>query len=88
MDPEVEARAREIVASAKAVRKPLPRGLWIAALVVGVACLVGAVLVFVLPAPAPTAHPAVPAGGGFGLGLGLGVAGGVIIGFVLGRRAR
>ena len=88
-----EAAARAIADAAKQARKPLPRGLWIAAIVVSVVC-VGALAIGWLtggPAPAP-AHPlprtGVARGGGFGAGLLIGVGVGIAIGSLLALRRR
>ncbi|MCX5743357.1 MAG: hypothetical protein NT062_12765 [Proteobacteria bacterium] len=91
-DPDVEARARAIADAAKQARQPLPRGLWILAILVGLACAVAAGLALQGVRTAPLAadvRPAPPtARGGFGLGIGLGLGAGLVIGFALARRRR
>lgn len=90
-----DARIEAVVAVGRATRRPVARGTWIAAAVVGAVCALGFVLLALgggsgsgsARAPAPEVRAGVrDAGcaGGLGLGLGLGGA----IGFLLGRRQR
>jgi hypothetical protein len=85
-----EAAAKRIAASARAVRRPLPRWLWIAALAVAAIC-VGALAIGWLTAPSePSSVPATTPSATTGLGAVayaiLAGAAGVGIGIALGRR--
>ncbi|HEY6034722.1 MAG TPA: hypothetical protein VIV58_10695, partial [Kofleriaceae bacterium] len=46
MDPETEAKAREIERAVRQ-RQPLSRGVWIAAIVVSVACVAGLAIAWI-----------------------------------------
>jgi hypothetical protein len=87
-DAEVEA----LLAAAKATRKRPSRGLWIAALVLSVASVIGLGygLVTNWDEPADTAVTKSPprAGSGFTLGLMIGLGVGVAIGSLLALRKR
>lgn len=82
LDPDVEARARAIELAARAGRKPLPRGVWIAALVVSVVSVTGLAIAWwqdhdtVSTTPLER-HPSAEGGGmwvGVLVGLGVGIA--------------
>lgn len=78
-----------MVARARPPRRP-SRGMWIAASLVGVICLVAAAIVW-LAEPAPVAKPPTttpPARSGFATGLVVGIAAGFAIGFAIARRTR
>lgn len=90
MDREAEARA--IVERAKQGRKPLPRSVGVAAIVVAVVC-VGALAIGYLvaggAAPTPHDHPkVVETHSGFGLGVVIGLVAGIAIGSALALRKR
>jgi hypothetical protein len=83
-DDEVEA----ILEHGRRTRQPTPRGLWIAAAIVGAVCAVG--FMFMMLAE-PATSPSVPhressGGGGLGIGLAIGLCAGVVIGFAIGRQ--
>jgi hypothetical protein len=91
-DDEIQA----IVEIGRRTRAPVPRSLWLAAAIVGGIGTVGlAVALLGEPAPAPgrtqaqaeTQRPS-PSGLGWGTGLAVGAAGGLIVGFALGRHRR
>ena len=85
-DEEIQA----IVELGRRTRAKLPRGLWIAAAIVGVICATGLV-VALLGAAGPAAHQVPrpsPSGAGFGTGLAIGAAAGLAIGFALARQRR
>lgn len=85
-DDEIKA----IVEIGRRTRAPVPRGLWIAAAIVGGICTAGlavAVLGDAAPAPARVERPA-PSGAGFSTGLVVGAAGGLVVGFALARQRR
>jgi hypothetical protein len=88
-DPaELAARLAAITDVGRRTRKPTPRGLWIAAGIVGALCAIGFVLLVVSP-PAPRAPHAVngsQTGSGLGTGLAIGVGVGIVIGFVIARQ--
>lgn len=93
-DDDTEARARAqieaILERGRGTRKPLPRGLWIAAAVVGAICAAGfavAMLGTAAPGGAQATRSA-PDGAGFGTGIVVGAAGGLAIGFALARQRR
>jgi hypothetical protein len=91
-------RVRAIVELSRRTRAPVPRGLWIAAAIVGAISAAG-LAVALLGDAEPAAHhaegsiqgsierPAAP-GAGFGAGLAAGAAGGLGVGFALGRQRR
>lgn len=91
-DDEIQA----IVEIGRRTRAPVPRSLWLAAAIVGGIGTVGlAVALLGEPAPAPgrtqaqaeTQRPS-PSGLGGGTGLAIGAAGGLVVGFALGRHRR
>ena len=90
-DAEVEA----LLAGAKATRKRPSRGLWLAALVVSVACVIGLSYGLITSWDAEPEATKLPEGSttrssgtGFGLGLMIGLAAGVAIGSALALRKR
>jgi ABC-type nitrate/sulfonate/bicarbonate transport system permease component len=90
VDPDVEARAREIVLAAKAQRRPLPRGVWIASFVVSIACVIGLAIAWLqdrnTPADRSLDHRPPPHDSGLWLGLLVGIGLGIAIGSVLAAR--
>jgi hypothetical protein len=85
-DDEIKA----ILAIGRRTRAPVPRGLWIAAAIVGGICTTGLVVALLgetAPAPARIERPS-PPGAGFGTGLAVGAAGGLVVGFALARQRR
>jgi drug/metabolite transporter (DMT)-like permease len=85
-----ERQIEAIVEVGRRTRPASPRWLWIAAVVVGVICATGFVLVMLAhpePADPPVQRRAAP-GPGLGTGLVVGAAAGVAIGFALGRHRR
>jgi drug/metabolite transporter (DMT)-like permease len=86
-----EQAARAIADRAKAVRNPLPRGVWVLGIAIGVA---GAILALVAvtrtPGREPTPRAPAPAESrsGFGLGIGIGLGAGIVVGFAIGRGRR
>ncbi len=93
MDREAEARA--IVERAKAARRPTPRGVWIAAIVVAIVCVGSLAIGYLIgggASPAPRAPAKLPeAGGGlggFGIGLVVGIGVGLALGSLLALRRR
>jgi hypothetical protein len=92
MDRDDEIQA--IVDIGRRTRAAVPRSLWIAAAIVGGICATGlGVVLLDEPAPAPgqaqaqITRPA-PSGAGWGTGLAVGAAGGLVVGFALGRHRR
>lgn len=98
-DDEIQA----IVEIGRRTRAPMPRSLWIAAAIIGGICTTGlAVALLGDPAPAPAPAPAQAhaqahaqaqierpsSGAGWDAGLALGAAGGLVVGFALGRHRR
>jgi hypothetical protein len=83
-DDEVEA----ILEHGRRTRRPTPRGLWIAAAIVGLVCAAGFVaLLLGDPEPGPRLERrASGGGGGLGLGLVIGACAGVVIGFAIARQ--
>jgi hypothetical protein len=92
-----------ILARGRLTRTPLPRGLWIAGLTVGVICATGFAVAWIRsgdqparsrlaaprsPAASPELPPASPAGAGFATGLVVGGAAGLVIGVALARQRR
>lgn len=91
MDPDTEAKAREIERSARQ-RKPLPRGLWIAAFVVSAACVAGLAIAWIQDRHTVAlkhldAHSSAT-GSGLWLGLLVGLGLGIAIGSVLAVRKK
>jgi len=83
---KVNEKLAELVARARQVRKPLPRWLWAAALVLGVACLGAFVWMYLQPAGTPTT----PArqhveGPGFASGTVIGTIAGFLVGWATAR---
>ena len=92
MDPETEAKARAIERAARQ-RKPLPRGVWIAAIVVSVACVVGLAVAWIQDRDTVAVkhldEHSSATGSGLWLGLLVGLGLGIAIGSVLAiRRSR
>jgi hypothetical protein len=85
-----EAAIESIVAIGRRTRKPTPRWLWIAAIVVGAIAAGGfAAAMFAEPEPSSTGHiDRSPTGAGLGSGLLIGVAIGIVIGFAIARQRR
>jgi len=88
-DAEVEA----LLAAAKATRKRPTRGMWLAAIVVSLACVAGLTYALVKNWDAEPDRSAVKSAsrtssGGFGLGLIVGLAAGIAIGSTLALRKR
>ena len=93
-DDEIQA----IVEVGRRTRAAVPRGLWIAAAIVGGLCTAGlAVALLGEPAPAPgrpharaqgQIDPPSPSAAGWGTGLAVGAAGALVAGFALGRHRR
>jgi hypothetical protein len=91
-----ERAAREIALAAKRLRKPVPRGMWIVALVVGIGCTIAAAVAWTASGDAPDAtdarttppRRAIDSGPRFGMGIGIGLGAGLVIGFALGRGRR
>jgi len=93
-DDEIQA----IVEIGRRTRAPVPRSLWLAAAIVGGIGTVGlAVALLGDPAPAPGRTQAQieapieaqrPSPSGWGTGLAVGAAGGLVVGFALGRHRR
>jgi hypothetical protein len=94
-DDEIQA----VVEVGRRTRAPVPRGLWIAAAVVGGICIAGLAVALRGEAPRPppaAAAPPLPApagargpgGDGLGTGLVIGAAGGLIVGYALARQRR
>ena len=85
-DDQIQA----ILEVGRQTRKPTPRWLWITAALVGVICATGFLVAFLGDTEAPgrpVARRASP-GAGFATGLWIGAAGGVVIGFAVGRHRR
>ncbi len=91
-DDDIQA----IVEVGRRTRAPVPRSLWIAAAIVGAVGTAGLAVVLLgdaAPAPAQAQVQAQierpsPSGAGPGTGLAIGAAGGLIVGFALGRHRR
>ncbi|MEO6774365.1 MAG: hypothetical protein ABI467_15320 [Kofleriaceae bacterium] len=91
MDPEIEAKARAIELAARR-RKPVARGLWIAAIVVSLACVAGLAIAWIEDrdtiAIQQLDHHAPVVSSGLWLGLLVGLGLGIAIGSVLAVRAK
>jgi hypothetical protein len=78
-----EAAAREVVADAKRLRRPTPRWIWIASLVVSAACLGGLAIGWIEDRNTVSAHPLerheAAHESGFGVGLLVGLGAGLLI---------
>lgn len=89
-DRESRAALDDILAHGRRTRTPVSRGVWIAALVVGVVCAIGfAVLLLAEPSaegPRAPARTASSGGGGLGIGLVIGACAGIVIGFAISRQ--
>lgn len=91
--PDDEARIAAIVAQGRGTRAPIPRALWITAIVIGAVCAVAFIVMLAIDSP-PAGPPARPADKSsdagtatrFGAGLAIGVGIGIVIGFLIGRR--
>ena len=91
VDPETEAKARAIERAARQ-RKPLPRAVWISAIVISVGCVVGLAVAWIEDRDTVAVkhldeHASVVSSGlwiGLLVGLGLGIA----IGSILATRAK
>ena len=84
-----EDRAAEILRRAKAERRGASKTTWIVAAVIGVACAIGFVLLFVGerdPASPVPSRVIEDRGLGFGAGILVGVAVGIAIGFAMARQ--
>jgi hypothetical protein len=91
VDPDAEAKAREIVLAAQAQRKRLPRSVWIAALVIGALCAGAVAIAWWQERDTVSNHPLTRApvqSSGLGMGLLLGLGIGVAIGAIAALRAR
>jgi F0F1-type ATP synthase membrane subunit c/vacuolar-type H+-ATPase subunit K len=91
VEDDIEAKARAIERAARQ-RKPLPRGLWIAAILVSVVCVIGLVVAWVQDrhtvALKPLDRPAPVISSGLWIGLLLGLGLGIAIGSLLAARAK
>src|SRR5262249_8507833 len=90
-----DAEIAAIVERGRRTRKPLPRGLWIAALIVGAVGAAGFAVTLVSgaePVPGRVAttatSPSTRSGTEFAAGLAVGGAAGLVIGLALGRQRR
>jgi hypothetical protein len=86
---EIEA----LLANADAARRKPSRGLWVAAIVVSVVCMIalayGLITYWDEPPTRTTLHAnATSSGSGFGLGVAVGLGAGVVIGSLLAIRRR
>jgi hypothetical protein len=85
-----EAAIDRIVEIGRRTRKPAPRSLWIAAIVVG-ALAAGGFAAAMFADPQPTTASRIersPDGAGLGSGLLIGVAVGIVIGYAIARQRR
>jgi drug/metabolite transporter (DMT)-like permease len=90
-DDDTEAAVASIVEAGRRMRKPTPRWLWIAALIVGTIGVAGfAIAMLSEGEPASATHPAPRSSRSSGLGSGLviGAAVGIVIGFSIARQRR
>ena len=82
-----EEKLAELVARARQVRKPLPRWLWAAALVLGVACLGAFVWMYLQPVGTATTPPRHDVEGpGFASGAAIGALAGFLVGWAIARQ--
>ena len=83
-----DVRLAEFVARARAVRKPLPRWLWSAALAIGAACLGAFAWMMLQPAGTATTPPQHHVEGpGFPSGLVIGALAGFLVGWAVQRNS-
>jgi hypothetical protein len=91
VDPETEAKARAIEQAARQ-RKPWPRGVWIVAIVVSIACVAGLAIAWIedrhTVALKPLDRPAPIISSGLWIGLLVGLGLGIAIGSILATRAK
>lgn len=92
MTTEPASRSQQIeaiVEQGRRTRRPIPRGMWLVALVLGAICVVGFVLLLVTRPPDPST-PRAPAqpdrSSGFLSGLAIGGAIGLVVGYAIARR--
>jgi hypothetical protein len=92
-DKPTDAEVEALLAAAKATRKRPSRGMWAAALVMSVACVIGLAYGLVtswdaVPDKSAVKSAAATSGSGFYLGLMIGIAVGIAIGSALALRKR
>lgn len=91
MDPDVEARAREIELASRQ-RKPWPRGLWVTTAIVSIVCVVGLAIAWIQDrhtvALKHLDKKQVEEGSSLYLGIGIGIAIGIAIGSVMAARRK
>lgn len=91
VDRDVEIRAREIELAARQHR-PWPRGMWITAAVVSIACVVGLAIAWIQDRDTVALkhldRKQVDEGSSLYLGIGIGIAIGIAIGSVMAARRR
>ena len=92
-DRPTEAELEALLASARATRKKPSRGMWIAALVVSVICVIGLSYGLITNWDVEPEKGAIKAasrtgGSGFGLGIMIGLAAGIALGSLLALRKR
>ena len=90
-DDDTEAAIERIVESGRRTRKPTPRWLWIAAIVVGGIAATGFAITMLTegePAGASQSAPRPAEHSGLGSGLVIGAAVGLVIGFSIARQRR
>ncbi len=81
-----DAKLREIVETVRRARKPLPRWLWLGALLVGVVCAAGFAWLLLQTPGTPTTPAHHDAGSpGFASGALIGILAGFVIGWTLAR---
>jgi peptidoglycan/LPS O-acetylase OafA/YrhL len=86
--PGAEATIEAIVRGARATRKKPSRRMWIAAAIVGIASVIGFVLLMVSDETAAPARPASPGSHAYGFAAGVlvGLVVGIAIGFAVARQ--